>query len=194
MFNSQTKAVGLYLCHHGIKGQKWGVRRFQNEDGSLTNTGKKRYGQRFVDKDGNLTAKGLEKQSRIDRKINDAKNQEKILKKDIRDFDRNKEMYNDPKQVEKATDHAMKRTYGSDRNKKEYLEQLEEMPYVNIRKKAYDDMKNFYNNSNYKEDALESLNYTQNWLRKYGDLKITDLQTKKDYKKFVSVFNNGGIY
>jgi hypothetical protein len=31
------------LYHHGIKGQKWGVRRFQNEDGSLTPAGKKRY-------------------------------------------------------------------------------------------------------------------------------------------------------
>ena len=31
------------LHHHGIKGQKWGVRRFQNEDGSLTPAGKKRY-------------------------------------------------------------------------------------------------------------------------------------------------------
>lgn len=33
-----------YLIHHGIKGQQWGVRRFQNPDGSLTNAGKKRYG------------------------------------------------------------------------------------------------------------------------------------------------------
>ena len=30
------------LMHHGIKGQRWGVRRFQNEDGSLTPAGKKR--------------------------------------------------------------------------------------------------------------------------------------------------------
>ena len=30
------------LQHHGILGQKWGVRRYQNPDGSLTNEGKKR--------------------------------------------------------------------------------------------------------------------------------------------------------
>ena len=32
-----------YLAHHGILGMKWGVRRYQNEDGSLTAAGKKRY-------------------------------------------------------------------------------------------------------------------------------------------------------
>ena len=33
----------VYLAHHGILGQKWGVRRYQNPDGSLTSAGKKRY-------------------------------------------------------------------------------------------------------------------------------------------------------
>lgn len=44
------------LYHFGIKGMKWGVRRYQNEDGSLTEAGKKRYYR-----DGGLTKKGLKK-------------------------------------------------------------------------------------------------------------------------------------
>lgn len=32
------------LEHSGIKGQKWGVRRYQNPDGSLTDEGRRRYG------------------------------------------------------------------------------------------------------------------------------------------------------
>ena len=35
--------VSNELYHHGIKGQKWGVRRFQNADGSLKPAGEKRY-------------------------------------------------------------------------------------------------------------------------------------------------------
>lgn len=34
-----------YICHHGIKGQRWGHRRFQNADGSLTVAGRRRYSQ-----------------------------------------------------------------------------------------------------------------------------------------------------
>lgn len=32
------------LCHHGILGQRWGIRRFQEKNGDLTPAGKKRYG------------------------------------------------------------------------------------------------------------------------------------------------------
>ena len=40
--------TGGELYHHGIKGQKWGIRRFQNPDGSLTPAGIKRRAQQEV--------------------------------------------------------------------------------------------------------------------------------------------------
>lgn len=33
----------VYLAHRGVKGQKWGVQRYQNADGTLTDAGQKRY-------------------------------------------------------------------------------------------------------------------------------------------------------
>lgn len=38
------------LYHHGILGQKWGVRRYQNKDGTLTEEGKSRHGINELEK------------------------------------------------------------------------------------------------------------------------------------------------
>jgi len=53
-----------YLVHHGIKGQRWGIRRFQNEDGSLTSLGKKRYD---VNEDGTVNMKSNYRKSQTRR-------------------------------------------------------------------------------------------------------------------------------
>lgn len=59
------------LYHYGIKGQKWGIRRYQNEDGSLTPEGQKRYGH-------------LDSQE----KINEAIKRDKIFFKEQKSFAR----------------------------------------------------------------------------------------------------------
>jgi len=50
------------LSHHGIPGQKWGIRRYQNKDGSLTAAGKRRV-DKLKDEYTNLTGKKLIKKS-----------------------------------------------------------------------------------------------------------------------------------
>jgi hypothetical protein len=56
---------GPELYHHGILGQKWGVRRYQNDDGTWTTVGKERRRvmrkwdpRRFQNEDGSLTEEG----------------------------------------------------------------------------------------------------------------------------------------
>lgn len=55
------------LYHYGVKGQKWGVRRYQNKDGSLTNSGKSKYSTMYDAKEAYEQAK--QKTSKAKRKV-----------------------------------------------------------------------------------------------------------------------------
>ena len=50
------------LIHWGVKGQKWGVRRYQNKDGSLTPAGKKRYNRDYEGQARNMSDAELRSQ------------------------------------------------------------------------------------------------------------------------------------
>lgn len=66
IYNSHTE-----LYHHGILGQKWGIRRYQNEDGTLTPEGEERYrnySKKQRAQDRQMYSRGAER--RIEKAIN----------------------------------------------------------------------------------------------------------------------------
>ena len=68
------------LYHHGILGMKWGVRRYQNKDGSLTPKGKKRYSEDY-NESRNIKRKGIKRMSNDDlRKVNNRDSLERTYK------------------------------------------------------------------------------------------------------------------
>ena len=68
------EAAGLY--HHGILGQKWGIRRYQNEDGTWTAAGKQRYGD--DDSDSGKSSKKLSGVSSNDKDSNSKSKSERV--------------------------------------------------------------------------------------------------------------------
>ena len=77
------------IKHHGIKGQKWGVRRYQNADGSLTAKGKQRYGtkenfERQYPEDVKRNVKSTKKAVGVAEKAATAKQQNRERAKEAR--------------------------------------------------------------------------------------------------------------
>lgn len=101
--NAYVKIYDDYLEHHGIKGQKWGVRRYQNADGSLTAAGKSRYGDK-PKKAGSSDSTKQEKsspreraKSMSDQELRDKTNRINLENNYINAMDRNSALYKNGK-------------------------------------------------------------------------------------------------
>lgn len=97
------------LYHAGIKGMKWGIRRYQNKDGSLTPAGKKRYAQEEAKlKEREKSIKGHERTKAKLAKLDAKKAELDAREKALNDPDKKTSTDND-KQAEKlASDNNRK--------------------------------------------------------------------------------------
>lgn len=87
------------LFHYGTRGMKWGIRRYQNKDGSLTAAGRKRY----TNADGTLNEKGKQYYAKERARLKAAQTTADNLKKTNAKFDRLDAMRNKVNGTDKKT-------------------------------------------------------------------------------------------
>lgn len=161
------------LYHHGILGQKWGVRRFQNEDGSLTDAGKRRY--------NSLSNAGKRKYDRferkMDRKIQRSENEDEKIRL-ARSANLLKKQNKYDRKIEKAKDKNNQAAVGRLNEKKDRYTKAftESSDYIEKGSKLYNDI-----------------------LKSYKDVKLSklvkdDSYSKEEAKKIIRAYRNQRTY
>ncbi len=117
-----VKVYSDELAHHGIKGMKWGVRRYQTSDGSLTAAGRKRYS----DAEQNVSNK---KAAKYEKKLNknirkQAIEDNKLL--DTRSKNRSKIEAKYDKKISKAIDKDAAKAENLSKKKNDILKDFDE--------------------------------------------------------------------
>jgi hypothetical protein len=159
-----------YLEHHGILGMKWGIRRYQNSDGSLTPEGKIRYGSQM--------AKALQK--------GDQKSYDKIRSK-IKEGSDNDLLEKVANQLNDSGKKASKKNY-SDALKKTEAEALENKrkEYARVVKEKVESGKNGgsdaglyaeYHDNLYDEEKFHGKRTTEEEYKKNGYMSNAERQT-----------------
>lgn len=169
------------LYHHGILGMKWGVRRYQNEDGTWTEAGKKRYGDSGSTEDNKKTPRVSGKYDRAIAK--NSKQRDSILS--AREKNRSRIEAKLDKKINKAKNENKKAVLQE--TKKDKLQDFDEG--TKLVKAGYDRYENVIKNyRDAKVKALTAKDYkstaTYKLIRnQYANQKLSDFYYGKNYTR-----------
>lgn len=177
------------LMHYGVLGMKWGVRRYQNKDGSLTDAGKKRYADELMKGYKNASYSRYTNES-FRNKIKNTKNER--FQKNIKELNKeyikfNNKWYNTNEKLERIEDefhNEMLRKYNYDTTKftKEDHEKWKNM--------SNDLLKN---NKEYKELFEKEAKINTEW-KKYVDKNIIEPYLGENANRTLYKIKDGNDY
>lgn len=170
-----------YLCHHGILKQRWGVRRFQNPDGTLTEAGKVRYGKSSKKKDASVDYSKLN-----DDEIRIAK-REAIGKGNIKEANKNIDYFSNEEIQDLINRFDMKRKVKNiaEKDIKTGKQKIEDLAnYLGLAAKVSENGIRFYNSF---AKASNSVLGTSMPIINNGD---DNKKNNKNYNKAFDVVNN----
>ncbi len=196
-----------YIVHHGIKGQKWGVRRFQNEDGSYTPAGAERYNHRNSDgsikgvkntkveaskNERQTNQKSVESHMKFAQKMKERSKTLKQLDKSYRELDKaqsdmDKEFYSNPEVIkyEKAQNEASSKIWEeTNHNWREYSTR-----FMDFRKKYKEENPEYSKASKERKAKLDEI------LKKKEELSIEERnETKKLRREIASEIKKNPVF
>lgn len=163
------------LYHHGIKGQKWGIRRYRNLDGTLTPAGKKRYAKQEYKRQTNEAYSRYEKSIKSIEK--GYKRGQNLSKKDLERERQAEERYQTESTKAKATYKQAKKDIKDEAKAQQIAEKQEKWSddaktVAAIKAKSVNEMSNA---------ELKKVNERMNLERNYSQLNPTKIETGAKY-------------